>query len=41
VTPDGKEKITMVRSLFAGTASFALTAMLIVVSGAQGSGLIG
>lgn len=30
----------MARHLLVGVASFALTAMLIVVSGAQGSGLL-
>lgn len=28
----------MIRSIFAGVASFALTAILIVVSGTQGTG---
>lgn len=31
----------MVRSLMVGSASFALTAVMIVASGMQGSGLLG
>jgi hypothetical protein len=36
-----QEKITMVRSILLGIASFGLTATMIVVTGAQGSALFG
>ena len=35
-----KEGISMVRQIFVGTVSFAMTAILIVGSGAQGSGFL-
>lgn len=38
---DKQEKISMVRSILIGFASFACTAILIAGSGMQGSGLIG
>jgi hypothetical protein len=37
---DKQEKISMVRSIFIGLASFAFTVVLIAGSGLQGSGLI-
>jgi len=37
----GGEKIGLLRSILVGAASFALTTVLIVATGAQGSGLLG
>jgi hypothetical protein len=39
--PKHKEKITMLRSIVVSAASFALTAVLIVGTGAQGSAIFG
>jgi hypothetical protein len=36
-----QEKISMIRSILVGFASFAFTVVLIAGSGMQGSGLIG
>jgi hypothetical protein len=36
-----RERITMTRSLLLGLASFGLTATMIIVTGTQGSALLG
>lgn len=39
--PEHEEKISMARSVMIGIASFAITTVMILGSGLQGSGLIG
>jgi len=39
--PDGRERISMMRSLMVGAVSFALTATMIAASGMQGASLLG
>jgi hypothetical protein len=39
--PDGRDRIGLVRSLAMGGVSFALTGLLILITGMQGSSLIG
>jgi hypothetical protein len=39
--PKQEEKVSMVRSIFIGAASFAFTAVMIVGTSVQGSALLG